>query len=98
MITSEKIYGYRQKIKEICPLVHCISNAVAANFSANAVLALGAKAIMAEYSGEMPEIVSAAQAVSINLGMISDSKAEAINAAGKAASEYGVPFVIDIVG
>ncbi len=98
MITTEDIYKNRQKINSLHPLVHCISNAVAANFSANAVLALGAKAIMAEYSGEMSEIVSAAQAVSINMGMISDSKAEAINAAAKAASDCNIPFVVDIVG
>ena len=98
MITPEKIFELRCGIKSTRPLVHCITNPVSANDCANAVLALGAKPVMAEYEGEMSEITSAANALSLNLGGISEEKMNAIEAAADTANKRGIPFVIDLVG
>ena len=98
MITPEKIFEMRCEIRSTRPLIHCITNPVSVNDCANAVLALGAKPIMAEYEGEMPEITSAAKALSLNLGGISEAKMDAIEAAAETAHKHSIPFVIDLVG
>ncbi|MCH5194647.1 MAG: hydroxyethylthiazole kinase [Oscillospiraceae bacterium] len=98
MITPEEIFEMRCRIRSARPLIHCITNPVSINDCANAVLALGAKPIMAEYEGEMPEITSAAKALSLNLGGISEAKMDAIEAAANTAQKQGIPFVIDLVG
>lgn len=98
MITPEKIFEMRCEIKSLRPLVHCITNPVSVNDCANAVLAIGAKPIMAEYEGEMAEITAAAKALSLNLGGISEEKMNAIEAAAKTAHKHNIPFVIDLVG
>ena len=98
MITPERIFEMRCGIRSARPLIHCITNPVSVNDCANAVLALGAKPIMAEYEGEMQEITSAAKALSLNLGGISEAKMDAIEAAANTAQRHGIPFVIDLVG
>lgn len=98
MITPEEIFEMRCEIKSTRPLIHCITNPVTVNDCANAVLAIGAKPIMAEYKGEMQEITSAAKALSLNLGGISEAKMDAIEAAAQTAKKHNIPFVIDLVG
>ncbi|MCH5347780.1 MAG: hydroxyethylthiazole kinase [Oscillospiraceae bacterium] len=98
MITPEEIFEMRCGIRLTRPLIHCITNPVSINDCANAVLALGAKPIMAEYEGEMPEITSAAKALSLNLGGISEAKMDAMEAAAETANKHDIPFVIDLVG
>ena len=52
------------KIKLQKPLIHCITNPISINQCANAVLALGAKPIMAEHPCEVSEITKTADAKS----------------------------------
>lgn len=98
MISPEKIFELKSKIRINRPLIHCIANNVTENFCANAVNVLGAKPIMTEFEREIPEITSAADAVSLNSGTISEDKLRGLSAAGKTAAENGIPLVIDIVG
>ena len=98
MITPEEIFEMRSGIRSVRPLVHCITNPVSANDCANAVLALGAKAVMAEYENEVAEITASAKALSLNLGGISEEKMNAIEASAYTANKHGIPFVIDLVG
>ena len=49
------------------PLVHCITNYVVANFTANGLLAIGASPVMADEASEVEEMVSIANALLINL-------------------------------
>ncbi len=98
MITPEKIYSLRQEIALRRPLVNCIANHVTAGYCANAVLAVGARPIMAEFEKESVGIVSAAKALSVNLGGINDSKAAAISVSAKTAHDLSVPWIIDLVG
>jgi hydroxyethylthiazole kinase len=79
-------------------LIHCITNPIAMNLSANVVLALGAKPIMAEHPDEVKEITETASALLLNLGNISDTRMEAMKEALSVALENDIPVVIDAVG
>jgi len=63
------------------PLVMCLTNVVAADFTANALLAIGAKPAMVEEPTEAAELATKADAVLINLGTVHPRQAEAMRAA-----------------
>ena len=77
------------KVRDICPLVHCITNYVTVNDVANCILAIGASPIMAD------DIAEAADITSISKALVT---VESMVAAGKKANELGVPVVFDPVG
>ena len=85
-------------IRERKPLVHQISNFVVMNETANATLALGALPVMAHAVQEVEEMASAASALVLNIGTLSDEWVEAMVLAGRAANRAGVPVVLDPVG
>ena len=80
------------------PLVLCLTNSVAANFTANCLLAIGAKPAMVEEPSEAEELAAVADALLVNLGTVTERQAEAMRRAIKAANEKGVPWVLDPVG
>ena len=79
------------------PLVHCITNTVAANFTANGLLAIGASPIMADEAIEAEEMVRIADALLLNIGTLHETTAKTILSAGKAANKKGIPVVLDPV-
>ena len=85
-------------LRERRPLVHQITNYVVMNETANATLALGALPVMAHAREEVEEMVGLAGALVLNIGTLSPSWVEAMLAAGRAASERGIPIVLDPVG
>jgi len=85
-------------IRERKPLVHQITNYVVMNETANATLAIGALPVMAHAPQEVEEMASAASALVLNIGTLSDEWIEAMIAAGLAAHAAGVPVVLDPVG
>jgi hydroxyethylthiazole kinase len=85
-------------IRERKPLVHQITNYVVMNETANATLALGALPVMAHALQEVEEMASAASALVLNIGTLSDDWVEAMLLAGRAANRAGVPVVLDPVG
>ena len=80
------------------PLVLCLTNSVAANFTANCLLAIGAKPAMVEEPSEAEELASSADALLVNLGTVTERQAEAMRRAVKVANAKGVPWVLDPVG
>ena len=80
------------------PLVLCLTNTVAANFTENCLLAVGAKPAMVAEPCEAEELAVAADAVLVNLGTVTGSQAEAMRRAVSAAKARGVPWVLDPVG
>ncbi len=80
------------------PLVHCITNYVAMDISANALLAAGASPVMAHAAEEVEDIAGAAGALVINIGTLDAPWVESMLAAAKAAVEGGTPWVLDPVG
>ena len=80
------------------PLVHNITNYVAMNFSANALLAIGASPVMAHAVEEMDDMVGIASALVINIGTLDAEWVRGMLAAGRAAHRLGKPIVLDPVG
>jgi hydroxyethylthiazole kinase len=79
------------------PLVHCLTNIVVANFTANALLAVGAAPIMLENPEEAAEMAQAADAVLINMGTLSLQRTEAMRHASASAHAADIPWVLDPV-
>lgn len=86
------------KIQKTSPLVHCITNYVVANFTANGLLAIGASPVMADEASEVEEMVSNASALLLNIGTINSRTKEAMILAGRKANEKEIPVVLDPVG
>ena len=87
-----------QELREQKPLVHQITNYVVMNETANATLALGALPVMAHAREEVEEMVGLASALVLNIGTLSEHWIEAMLLAGRAASDRGIPVVLDPVG
>ncbi len=87
-----------RELRERKPLVHQITNYVVMNETANATLALGALPVMAHAPEEVEEMVGLASALVLNIGTLSERWIEAMLLAGRAASDRGVPIVLDPVG
>ncbi|CAM3962011.1 hydroxyethylthiazole kinase [Mesobacillus zeae] len=95
---NQKLCSILEKVRSGNPLVHNITNVVAANFSANGLLALGASPVMADAVEEAGEMASIAGALVLNIGTLRSSTVEAMALAAKSASMHGIPVVLDPVG
>lgn len=92
------IWADIERIRQQAPLVHNITNHVAMNSSANALLALGASPVMAHAEEEVEDMVGLAGALVINVGTLSPAWVRAMDKAARRARELGVPVVLDPVG
>lgn len=88
----------RRRVRETRPLIHCITNPISINQCANAVLAVGARPIMAEHPKEVREITRTADALMLNLGNITDARMEFMLLSARTAAEKGIPILLDAVG
>lgn len=79
------------------PLTHCITNYVAMNMAANALLAAGASPAMIHAEEEVADFVPIAAALTINIGTLSAPWAKAMLIAARTASKTGKPWVLDPV-
>ncbi len=82
----------------IPPLVHCITNPISINQCANAILAIGAKPIMAEHPKEVKEITRTADALMLNLGNITNARMKSMPISLREASVKNIPVLLDVVG
>lgn len=80
------------------PLVQCMTNVVASNFTANALLALGAAPTMVEDMGEASQFTKVADSLLVNVGAVTKPQADAMRAAVSHANMGGKPWVLDPVG
>lgn len=92
------IHEICEKLKEEKPLIHCITNPISINQCANAVLAVGARPIMAEHPKEVREITDTAGALMLNLGNITDVRMTSMQISARTAKENGIPILLDAVG
>jgi hydroxyethylthiazole kinase len=79
------------------PRVHCITNTVAQNLTANILLAIGAEPTMALHPGEVVAMAAQADALLINLGTFDQRRETAIAALVEAGATLSAPVVIDPV-
>jgi hydroxyethylthiazole kinase len=80
------------------PLIHNITNYVAMNYTANALLASGASPVMTFAHEEVEEMVSLAAALALNIGTLTPYSYESMLKAGKRANALNLPVVLDPVG
>ena len=80
------------------PLVHCITNSVAANYAANVLLAAGASPAMIDNPFEAESFASIAAALSINLGTPTSEQMQAMQISAQTAAARNMPWVLDPVG
>jgi hydroxyethylthiazole kinase len=86
-----------ERIRARRPRVHCITNAVAQNFTANMLLAAGAVPSMTIAQKEVRAFVARADAVLVNLGTFDAERQKASLAAIAVANKQGIPWVLDPV-
>jgi hydroxyethylthiazole kinase len=98
MITPASLAAAVALIGERRPLIHNITNAVVANFTANALLALGAAPVMAEGADEVAAVAASADAVVVNLGTLTPERAAVMRVAAASAAQAGRPWALDPVG
>jgi hydroxyethylthiazole kinase len=86
-----------RRIRERAPRVHCITNTVAQQFTANVLLAAGAVPSMTLSPQEIGAFVVGADALLVNLGTFDAERRSAVGAALTAAAEAGKPWLLDPV-
>lgn len=79
------------------PLVHCLTNVVVTNFTANVVLASGGAPAMVDNPHEAAEFAAIAGGVLVNLGTPQEHTVEACRLAAASAREHARPWVLDPV-
>lgn len=98
MIDTRRFTGDCLSVRESAPIVLNITNYVAMNFSANALLAIGASPIMSVCREEVDELVRLSASMVVNIGCLDRMQTETMRAAARAASSSGKPWVLDPVG
>lgn len=77
------------------PLVHCMTNDVVQTFTANTLLALGASPAMVIETEEASQFAAIASALLINVGTLTQPRAQAMRAAVEQAKSSQTPWTLD---
>lgn len=98
ILSASDLWSDVLAVRERSPLVHNITNLVAINFNANALLAAGASPVMAHAHEEVRDMVGIAQALVLNIGTLDPYWIESMRLALAVAAKRGIPTVLDPVG
>ncbi len=93
MLLTSEVQADLALLRAKMPLTHCLTNFVAAGFTANVLLALGASPAMVVGVEEVQAFAALANGVLINVGTITATSAEAMELTAAA----GTPWVLDPV-
>jgi hydroxyethylthiazole kinase len=85
------------QLRERRPRVHCITNSVVQEVTANILLAAGAIPSMTTSPEEIGYFTSGADVLLINLGTLDKERRDAIDIALEIARDDGIPWVLDPV-
>lgn len=85
------------RVRERAPRVHCITNSVAQQYTANMLLAAGAVPSMTISADEIGTFVASADALLVNLGTFDRERKAAIELAVKTAADKELPWLLDPV-
>src|SRR5580704_6177025 len=85
------------RIRERAPRVHCITNSVAQQYTANMLLAAGAIPSMTISPDEIGVFTAGADALLVNLGTFDKERKSAIEVALGGVAERGIPWLLDPV-
>ena len=96
-VSAYSIWEDLQRIRSTNPLVYNITNSVVQDFTANALLALGASPIMSDSVDETEELVAVCSALNINIGTPNRQATEAMIKAIGTARKLDKPVALDPV-
>ncbi|MGO3005230.1 hydroxyethylthiazole kinase [Halomonas sp. H2] len=96
-MTLPPLGDYLATLRAETPLVHCMTNYVAMNSTANLLLAIGASPAMLHAPEEVAEFTAISTGLSINIGTISSHWADAMLTATTTANQHAIPWVLDPV-
>ena len=85
------------RLRARAPRVHCLTNAVAQNFTANVLLAVGCAPSMTVSPEEVAAFVAGADALLVNLGTFDRERRESAEIAVETALQDNVPWLLDPV-
>ncbi len=91
----ELICTLPRRVRDTAPLIHCMTNMVVSNFTANVLLALGASPAMVPAPEDAPTFAAIADALLINIGTLEARQLQAMHMAIAGASDAGKPWVFD---
>ena len=97
-LSAQDVWADIATVRQIKPLVHCITNLVVTNFTANVLLACGAAPVMAHAHEEVQDMAGIAQGLLLNIGTLDPYWVQSMKLAFAAAQKRGIPVVIDPVG
>lgn len=89
---------YWMEYQEKSPLVHCMTNHVVQNFTANVILATGGSPAMIPDIQECAEFTEISSALLVNVGTLTEVASKAMLHSAEAANTTGTPWVLDPVG
>jgi hydroxyethylthiazole kinase len=95
---AEDCWTLLSHVRQRAPLVQNITNFVAMDTAANAVLAVGASPAMVHAVEEVAEFVAVADALTINIGTLSAAWVDSMRLAADTAARLRKPWVLDPVG
>lgn len=96
-LDATSVAAVLKRVAERRTRVHCLTNTVAQNVTANMLLAFGAIPSMASHPDEVAAIAAGAGAILINLGTISPEGERSIPKLLDVARERDIPLVLDPV-
>jgi len=96
-ISTDDVITILERIRARHPLVHCLTNHVVKNFTANVLLALGAAPAMVEHADEAAEFAAMADALLVNLGTLDEPQIATVRRAIPSANQAHKPWVLDPV-
>lgn len=85
------------QFRTLSPLTHCMTNDVVQTFTANTLLALGASPAMVIEPEEAGQFAAIASALLINVGTLTQARAEAMRTAVEQARIANTPWTLDPV-
>jgi hydroxyethylthiazole kinase len=85
-----------KKLRDAVPLIHCLTNIVVTNFTANVLLAIGASPAMV-IAAEESVFAAVAQGLLVNVGTVTRLDREAMLNAAQSARKAGTPWTLDPV-
>lgn len=98
MAILDETWDAVERVRARSPLVHNITNYVAMDVTANALLAFGASPAMVHAGDEAADFTAISQALVVNIGTLSPAWVEAMRSAVEAANRLARPWVLDPVG
>lgn len=96
-MTSPDVARLATLMREASPLVHCLTNSVVRQITADVLLAAGAAPAMVDHPDEAGEFAAIASGVLVNVGNPTSEQVEGMHTAIASASENGTPWVLDPV-